>query len=635
MKMKSVAGLFLAAVFLLTGCGNTAQQASSSSTSTESAITNSETEVQTVVVDTANMFTDRDMEIGYEEETSVLVTLTGTSATADSDAVQISNGKVIIAQAGTYILSGTLTDGMIVVNAGDTDKVQLVLNGVTITNSTSAAIYVLSADKVFVTTTADSVNTLSNGGEYVAIDDNNIDAVIFSKADLTLNGSGNLTILAAAGHGIVSKDDLVFTSGTYDITAANHGISGKDSVRIANGTYTIVAGKDGIHAENTDDTSLGFVYIKNGDFTITAQGDGISAGAYLQTEDGNYDIQSGGGSANAKVKTDAQNFGPGGMAQTQQTTQETTQDTTSTKGLKAGSDLIVNGGTFAIDSADDSVHTNGNLVVNAGVFEISSGDDGMHADSALTITGGSITIVKSYEGIEGLTIDIAGGEISLIASDDGLNAAGGADSSGFAGRGGDTFGQTDQAYIKIAGGTLHVNASGDGIDSNGNLYITGGETYVSGPSDSGNAALDYDGEASISGGTVIALGGSGMAQNFSTSSTQGAMLVNVNMGSAGDSIILCDSSGNQLISWQAEKSYSSVVISCPQIAQGSTYTLYTGDTTTEITMNSLIYGSGQGMGGGGMRGGAPGGEANKQWNGTGGMKGQPQTPPDNLNGTNQ
>ena len=142
----------------------------------------------------------------------------------------------------------------------------------------SAAIYVRSAKKVFVTLAEGTENTLANGGSYIAIDDNNIDAVIFSKEDLTLNGSGNVTITAAAGHGIVCKDDLAITGGNYEITAEKHGIEGKDSVRIADGTFTITSGKDGIHVEN-EDNEEGYLYIENGTFTITSEGDGISAGS--------------------------------------------------------------------------------------------------------------------------------------------------------------------------------------------------------------------------------------------------------------------------------------------------------------------------------------------------------------------
>lgn len=230
------------------------------------------------------MFTDRDLEVGYDDETSAHITLGGDGASCDSDSVQISGSTITIADEGTCVLSGTLDNGMVIVDAEDADKVQLVLNGAEITSSTSAAIYVREADKVFITTAAKTDNLLANGGEYVAIDENNVDAAVFSKSDLTFNGEGTLTINAAAGHGAVSKDDLALTSGTYIITAASHGLSGKDSVRIAYGDYTITSGKDGIHAENADDTSLGFLYVAGGTFDITAGGDGMSAGAYLQVD---------------------------------------------------------------------------------------------------------------------------------------------------------------------------------------------------------------------------------------------------------------------------------------------------------------------------------------------------------------
>lgn len=621
MKKQAVVPLLMAALMVLAGCHGNNQGQSDSSAAGTSSIANT-TEISSVAEsgeNTSEMFTDRDIEIGYDEETSAKIVLSGDSVSCDSDAVQISDGTVTITEEGTYILSGTLNDGMVVVNAEDTAKIQLVLNGAHITSSTSAAVYVLSADKVFITTASGSSNTLSNGGEYVAIDDNNIDAAIFSKSDLTLNGAGTLAVNAAAGHGIVSKDDLVLTSGTYQITAASHGLSGKDSVRIANGTYTIVSGKDGIHAENTDDASLGFLYIADGTFHITADGDGMSAGTYLQAEDGDYTIEAGGGSANAATQSGDPGgfgfgFGPGDMAQ-----ETTTDDSASTKGMKATTDLIVSGGTFTIDSADDALHSNGNVTISGGAFEIASGDDGIHGDSAVTISDGKIDITQSYEGIEGLSIDIIGGNIALVASDDGLNSAGGNDSSGFGGRGGDIFTATEGAYIKISGGNLHVNASGDGIDSNGDLTVTGGETYVSGPTDSGNGTLDYSGEAVISGGIFVAAGSAGMAQNFGSSSTQGVIMVTVNSGSAGSTITLSDSSGGQLISWQADKEYSSVIVSCPEIIQGSTYTLSADGNTTQVTMDSLVYGSGEGMGGmmgggmgrdniGGMPGGQPGGQ---------------------------
>lgn len=231
MKKRAILALFLSAAVLLSGCStNNTSSTTASQNSSSASGTESEGTIVLTTVDTSQMFSDRDLEIGYDEETSAKIELSGNSAACDSDAVQISGSTVTITDEGTYILSGTLSDGTIIINAGDTDKVQLVLDGVDINSSTSAAIYVIEADKVFLTTASGSENRLSNGGTYVAIDENNIDAVIFSKSDLTLNGAGTLTIQAAAGHGVVSKDDLVLTSGTYHITAASHGLSGKDSV---------------------------------------------------------------------------------------------------------------------------------------------------------------------------------------------------------------------------------------------------------------------------------------------------------------------------------------------------------------------------------------------------------------------
>lgn len=531
MKRKVVLAFLLTGALVLSGCSktNNSNETSSGSTSTDSSAQG---------IDVSNMFSDRDKEIGYDEENSTVIKLSDDSTTCDSDAVQISGNTVTIIDEGTYILSGTLTDGMVIVDAEDTDKVQLVLDGVDITSAESAAIYVREADKVFIMTASDSQNTLTNGGTYTAIDDNNIDAAIFSKSDLTLNGAGSLTITAKAGHGVVSKDDLVLTSRTYQIDAASHGLSGKDSVRIASGSYTIVSGKDGIHAENADDTSLGFVYLADGTFDITSGGDGISAGNWLQADGGVYTVKAGGGSENVQKSDGEWQFGPGQQTESTDTTEE---DTVSMKAIKAAGELILKGGKYSLDSADDTIHSNANITISDGEFTLASGDDGIHADSATTISGGTIDITESYEGIEGLSID-----------------------------------------------------------------ITGGETYVSGPTNDGNSALDYNGTGTVTGGIFIAAGSSGMAENFGDSSTQGVMMVTVNSQAAGSAVSLSDSSGNELVSWTPEKEYTSVIISCPEITTGQEYTLTTGSDTTQITMDSIVYGSGSGMGGNPGNGGGPG-----------------------------
>lgn len=574
--------VFLAGTLIVSGCGNK----NSNSENTDTAKTST-----TQNIDIANMFSDRDMETGYDEEKSVNIKLADNGTTSDSDTVKISDNTVTITEEGTYVLTGALTDGMVIVEVKDTEKVQLVLNGVEITNETSAAIYVRSADKVFITTTENAENVLENGGEYTAIDDNNIDAVIFSKADLTLNGTGSLMVNAEAGHGIVSKDDLVLTSGTYEIQSASHGLSGKDSVRVANGTYTITSEKDGIHAENADDDSLGFVYLAEGNFEIVAKGDGISAGNWIQSDGGTYTIIAGDGSENVQKNGQKWEFGPRGE---QENTAE--ENSVSMKGIKAAGDLTVTAGKYDLNTADDSIHSNANTTISGGEWTIASGDDGIHGNSATTISGGTIEITQSYEGIEGLSIDITGGDIQLVSSDDGLNAAGGNDSSGFEGPGGDQFAAEDGAYIHISGGKLKVNASGDGIDSNGELTISGGETYVSGPTNNGNGTLDYSGTAKITGGIFVGAGSSGMAQSFGEDSTQGVIFVAMNSQSSKSAITLLDADKKEIVSWTPDKEYTSVIISAPSVKEGGQYTLTAGETTENITMDSLIYGNAQGMG---------------------------------------
>ncbi|MCD7951048.1 MAG: carbohydrate-binding domain-containing protein [Erysipelotrichaceae bacterium] len=552
--------------------------------SSQSTISFSGSSGSTYVLDTSDMFTDRDLETDYDEY--ITISLDDENSTCDDDTVSIEDQIITITSEGIYYLTGTLSDGWIIIDVDDNEKVQLILDNVSITHESNATIYVKEADKVFITLADNSENTLISK-DFETVDDDNIDGTIFSKSDLTLNGNGTLNITSTS-HGIVSKDDLVITSGTYNIDATKQGLSGKDSIRIKDGTFNIVAGGDGLHSENSDDEEKGYIYIEDGTFVIEATGDGISASYVLQIDGGTFDMTTGGGSSNASTSN-----------QWGQWNNQTVDDT-SAKGIKSSDDIVINDGTFAIDSSDDSIHTNGNLTINGGTFEITSGDDGMHADIALVINDGDINITQSYEGIEGQSIDINGGTIVLVASDDGLNASGGNDSSSQNRMGANDFAADEDAYINITDGSLTVDSEGDGIDSNGYLYMSGGTVYVDGPTNSADGAIDYNGSAYITGGTIIAVGASGMAENFSEDSTQGCIMISIS-STTGD-VILQDSSGNTIISYSPTKSYSSVLISTSELSKGSTYTLITGNTSTEITLSSLIYTSSTGMSGG-MNGG--------------------------------
>lgn len=578
---------------------------------------------QTSYLSADEMFTKGDKDADYDDGFEITLSDDGISSSCST--LIIAGRTVTVKEEGTYIMSGTLSDGQIIVDAEKTDKVRLVLNSVNIKNSSSAPIYVRQADKVFITLPENSINVLSAQGGYNAIDGNNIDAAVFSKDDLTINGKGSLEISAYYGHGIVSKDELAICGGNITVTSEKHALAGKDNVKISDGNLSLNSGKDGIHAENTDDTASGFVYICAGNLNIVSDGDGIDAAGSLQIDGGNITVKSGGGASEAVQKTP--DFFVKGFSSAQTSPSDT--DAASTKGIKSSGSIIINGGIYNIDSADDCIHTNVNAEINGGDFILNTGDDAIHADYNVLINSGNIAVNNSYEGIEGMTVDIRGGNIELHASDDGLNSAGGNDQSGFGGGKIQQVSSASGAYIRITGGILRVFADGDGIDSNGSIYVSGGEIYVEGPENSGNGALDYDKIAEISGGSVIAAGASGMAQGFTDGSTQGAMLLTVSNSMVNGEITLSDSDGKVLLSYTPQKSYNSVLISCADIKKGSSYTVSAGGNTKVIEMTDIIYGSGSDMPGGKDAGGMmPGGHA------PGGDRGNAQTPPNGFNGRN-
>lgn len=607
---RNVFAVLLILVLLLSGCGaggtagggsTLAPEESSGSTelapseSTPAESTPAADSATTVPLNVSDCFSDRNIDASYDEESSAIIELNGDTASCGSNAVRIYGSTVTITDEGTYILTGTLNDGTVIVNADKTDKTQLVLNNAVINSETSAAIYVLQADKVFISLAPDSVNTLFNGGNFVAIDDNNIDAVVFSKDDITFNGSGYLTVTSPAGHGIVSKDELTLCGGAYEISAAAHGLYGKDSVCVTATTLDITSVKDGIHAENADNASLGYVYIQSGIFTITAEGDGVSAAAQMQIDDGDFNIVAGGGSTNAEKQTsDGWGGFPGGgrggggwPTGTSGTNAESEEESTSIKGIKASGNLLIQGGSFMIDSADDAVHTNASVTVQDGIFDISTGDDGFHADDTLSVTGGEIYINECYEGLEGLHVLVSGGDITLTAADDGLNATGGTDQSGFDGpRMGDKFGGmaggSSDGSIEISGGRLNITSSGDGLDANGTLTISGGYTVVCGPTQGDTATLDYDVSGVIMGGTFIGSGASFMAESFSDAA-RGVIAINIGDQQAGTAITLQNASGGTILSHTPELPYAVVILSSLDIIKGQQYTLTIGTASEQIT----------------------------------------------------
>lgn len=471
-------------------------------------------------------FTARDLKVGYEDSTATHIQLDGSNIQIDGKGASADGSVLTIQAEGTYVLSGSLTEGRLIVDAGDQDKIHLIFKGITITCKDQAPVLIRKADKVFITLAKDTDNTLTDGAKYARTEeDSNVDGVIFSRADLTLNGEGTLNINGNYKHGIVSKDDLVITGGNYNITADKDALNGKDCVKIRDGTFLLSSSSgDGIQSKNDDDNTKGYVYISGGSIKIVKSNEGIE-----------------------------------------------------------GTVIVITGGDIHIISEDD----------------------------ALNAASGTSASTRGMEQFPGAGVQDArfpGGEAPKEGTFPEGAVAGKPDRGGFGGggfgMGGGPFENDPNCFISISGGTITLDAKGDGIDSNGSLAISGGIINVSGPTNSGNGALDYTGTAEISGGTVAIAGSTGMAQGFSESSTQYSIMYNsASVIAAGSEIALKDKDGKTVISYTPGKLYQNVIISSPELKEGATYTLICGELTEEITISSIVTSIGsQGAGFGGFGG---------------------------------
>ncbi|MBE6638304.1 MAG: carbohydrate-binding domain-containing protein [Ruminococcaceae bacterium] len=623
--MKRILSIFLCFILLLSAVSckkknNTASSAKGEDKATGESQNGAQPgEVEKVTIPSLDLdFSGEDSDDSYDSD-AVAVVFSDSGITISGEGALSNGTQLSIISAGTYILSGKCADGKITVNIGENEKAKLVLNGLNLTCQSGAALLIREGDKVFLTLAEESENTISDGGSYTeTIGESNVDGAVFSRADMTINGSGKLTVNGNNKHGIVSKDDLIFSdSGSVMINAQGVGAEGKDCVKIREMTLIIESSGDGIRSTNTEDAARGFVYVESGNITVNAKGDAIQAETLLQISGGEFMLKTGGG-ADAAPQNQGNDMMGGGFRPGGNNTNSAT-DGISCKGLKCSATVLINGGILQIDAYDDGIHSDSDVGMGDGEVQIASGDDGIHAESMLEIAGGSLSISKSYEGLEAYKIYIKGGNISLVSVDDGLNASDGNGSmGGFGGMMGGMGGS--EAYLQISGGYLFVNAGGDGLDSNGNFDFTGGIVLVSGPTNSGNGALDY-GEgcsANVSGGVLIAVGSMGMAENFRSATGQGSVLVSTGSCSAWTNIAVCDANGKVIASFTPPKSYQCAVITAPGIVQGGTYTIYTGGSVDHangngfaenstllggnkiatVEMTSLIFESGSGMGGG-------------------------------------
>jgi len=511
---------------------------------------------------------EAETDYSWDDATATQIILNDSAITVDGEGVTVAGNTATITAAGTYNISGALADGQLLVDTTDEELVRLILNGVTIHSATNAPLAVLNAEKVVIMLADNTENYLSDSTAYVFAnpDDDEPNATLFSKSALTIAGNGSLTVDGQYNDGIASKDGLIIASGTITVNAADDGIRGKDYLIIKAGTITVDAQGDGLKADNEEDADQGYIAIESGVITITAAGDAMQAATDLVVTGGEFTITAGGGNT-ATLATDV-----------------------SAKGLKAAVSLILDGGAYTIDAADDALHANTSLVINGGSFTLATGDDAIHADANVEINGGDINITRSYEGIESALITLNAGTVHLVSSDDGINAAGGtAETTAGRGQGGSRASSDYNIYIN--GGYLVINSGGDGVDSNGFVAMTDGMVIVNGPTMRMNSALDYDGTFTMTGGFVVAMGSSRMAQTPSESSSQSALLLNFEqIQAAGTLVHIQNSAGDEILTFEPAKEYQSLAFAAPDLVNGETYYVFLGGSSTGTVTDGLYQG---------------------------------------------
>ena len=544
-------GIMLAvALVAATGCSSSAQinaaEQSDGSTDVQQSIQEATGEMDLE-------YSSRDTDASYDESSATRIALSEAGASVSGDNATASGSTVTIAAAGTYVITGSSSNGQIVIDAPDDAKVQIVLDGVALSNGSGPCIYASNADKLFVTLAEDTANTLSDGSSWtLSGSEDEPDATVFCTCDLTVNGSGTLNVDATTHHGIHSTDDLVATGGTFNVNAANDGLVGKDSVKIGGASVHVTAQDDGVKASNDDEEDKGFVLISGGDMDIDAQDDGIKATHLIKTS----------------------------------------------------------GGTVTVDSQDDALHSDADLWLDGGTLTISAADDGVHAERSLWLAEGTLDITSSYEGIEGQDILVTGGNSNIAYSDDGINAAVASDETSSENTQADAQqanGQNRQTgtgqmpgqqsetggTITITGGTIDLVSTrqGDSLDSNGTIQIEGGTVTTSGAATGDSSVLDFETGGTISGGMFIGLGATSMETGFGSSS-QASISATIS-GSAGDVVTIEDSSGTQIASYTAENPYAYLLASVPEMADGETYAVLVNGTQKSTATASTQQASAQ------------------------------------------
>ena len=540
-----------------------------------------------------------------------------------------------ITEGGIYNLTGTISDGNIYIDTKD--NVKLILNGVTINSSDGPAIYIENANVVYIELASGTVNYLTDSETN---SDSSINGTLFSKDDLIIGGDGKLVIDANYEDGIVSKDNLKIISGELEIESVDDGIRGKDSVVIMDGNFKINASGDVIKSTNDTDSNLGYILINDGTYDLGTKLDGIQAETDLVINNGTFNIKT---SGNDTDSSKGLKIGSNLIINDGTFEIDSYDDS-----VHSNNYINIKNGSFSLSSGDDAIHADNKIVIDNGNIDVLKSYEGIEAFEII-INDGDINIVASDDGINSASKSSSNdnNDFSKNMPDDVKNLNNKPENmEDFDSQNGDkpedmenfdpkdgnkpedmenfdpkngnrpdknmedfdptsndkpadnnikpnfedigVNNDSDIAIITINGGSIYVSANGDGVDANGSIYMNGGKLIINGPTDNGNAALDYDKEIKITGGILVASGFSGMALNTSNSSTQNSIMINFSETINNSELIsIFDSNDNEIFTYSSSKKYQNIVISIPDLKKGETYTIYKGGSTNSIENNGL------------------------------------------------
>ena len=627
---KGLAAICVAIAFALCACNRTRNESLSGGNAVNDGNTaQSNTAVDLSALSNAPEYPENAVEGSCADSVDARITLNSTDIEISGSGAKAEGGVLTITASGSYLLSGELADGQIVVDTADEEKVTLYLNGVKVSNLLGCAVNIISAPKkVVLYSCENSVNIFSDGDSYYTAEDaaNDADipnAAVYSKDDLEFDGMGEIYVTSNCAKGINCKDDLEFVGGTLYVTSVDDAVRGKDSLTVANAMLNLYAIGDGLRTSNETEEGMGNMMITDSVVEICAQLDGIQSVGALDIQNSEISVLSGGGYTNAQAHDEdffggghfgGGDFGGGGhfdggnrgdrgdmppmqpggngygvpMSYATQEQTDTQTETVSTKGIKSARDMNISGGNISVDSADDSIHTNACCAINGAKISLSAGDDAIHADNTIDINSGEVSVATSYEGLESAYINISGGYVYIKADDDGLNATDGTSSEGGFGGVGGGFGAAQSVEINITGGTTIVDANGDGIDSNGTVVMNDGLLVVFGPTSGGNGALDYQSAFALNGGTMLAVGSSQMAMSVSDSE-YGVLYFNTSI--PADTIMqIADENGNEIFCFASPKNYTNLVFTSLELASGKSYTVSVGGTYSTESANGIYSG---------------------------------------------